>query len=387
MSKQHTLFFYKPLLCIFLVYAFFHVCEAKNVPYAEANKLKKVVIDPGHGGKDPGAVGSMSYEKDIVLNVALLLGEKIKSKFPATEVIYTREKDVFIELHKRAEIANSAKADLFISIHANSSTNKSVSGAETYVMGLHTDKKNLEVAQKENSVIALETDYSTKYEGYDPKSEESFIIFSLMQTTYLQQSLEMAAQVQDHFVKTAQRTDKGQKQAGFLVLWKTTMPAILVELGYISNPKEEIFLNSKEGQELLANSLLNAFESYKKTIEASSNTQIELSNDLISDTTKQQEAKLLNDSVYFSVQILSSSKSIEINHPYFDKLNQINGTDNQYNVFELKQNTIFKYITGQYSSYQIALDHLKTIKGLYPNAFIVGVKNGSFVPVDKIMKK
>ncbi|MFW6222671.1 MAG: N-acetylmuramoyl-L-alanine amidase family protein, partial [Bacteroidota bacterium] len=196
------------------------------------HKLNVVVIDPGHGGKDPGASGKYSKEKDIVLQVSKKLGHYIQKYMDDVKVIYTRDKDVFVPLHERADIANKNNADLFISIHANAISTSSVYGVETFAMGLHKSESNLEVAKKENKVIELEDNYEEEYEGFDPSSAESYIIFSLMQNTYLSQSLEFASYVQNQFRERVNRNDRGVKQAGFLVLWRTNMPSILVELGF-----------------------------------------------------------------------------------------------------------------------------------------------------------
>lgn len=234
---------------------------------AEEGELRTVVIDAGHGGKDPGTMGSKSKEKDVVLSVALKLGALIEKGFPKVKVLYTRKTDVFIELNRRAEIANEAKADLFISIHANSAVS-SVRGVETFVMGLNSSKSNLEVAQRENAVITYESDYSEKYEGYDPHSAESFIIFSLMQNEFLNQSLEFASVVQGQFTKAVKRRNRGVKQAGFLVLYKTAMPSVLIELGFLTHGQEEKFLLSKDGQEKMAKAIYTAFSEYKKVRDA-----------------------------------------------------------------------------------------------------------------------
>jgi N-acetylmuramoyl-L-alanine amidase len=226
-----------------------------------------VVIDPGHGGKDPGAVGSKSREKNINLAVALKTGRYISENLRDVKVIYTRDDDTFIGLAERAEVANRHKADLFISIHSNAMTDKRFSGAETYVLGQTMDEANLQVAMKENSVITFEQDYQTKYEGFDPNSVESYIIFSLMQNTYLKQSTEFATLIQDQFRSRVGRKDRGVRQAGFQVLWRTTMPSVLVELGFVTNPEEEKFLISEQGQDYLASAIFRAFRDYKQAID------------------------------------------------------------------------------------------------------------------------
>jgi len=237
------------------------------------------VIDAGHGGKDPGAIGaSKSYEKDITLAVSLKLGGMIKKYYPSVNVVYTRDKDVFVELHDRAAIANKANADLFISIHCNSSADKSATGAEVYCLGLHRTEANLEVAKRENSVILLEDDYVDKYDGFDPNAAEAHIIFSLFQYAFLNQSISFASNIDHHFPITAGRRSRGVKQAGFLVLYKTTMPGVLVELGFISNRDEDLFLKSDVGQLKTALALFKAFESYaneKETVDVIADDPVE----------------------------------------------------------------------------------------------------------------
>ncbi len=228
-----------------------------------------VVIDPGHGGKDYGALGTTAFEKNINLNVALKLGDLIKSKMDNVKVVYTRDGDYYLTLQERADIANKASGDLFISIHTNSIDKKSknrttIKGAATYTLGLHRSEENLEVAKRENSVIALEKDYTTTYQGFDPNSTESYIIFEIFQNVHMDQSIDFAKNVQSEFVRTAGRTDNGVRQAGFWVLAKTSMPAVLVELDFICNPTQESFLSSDEGQEKMAKAIFNAFCDYKK---------------------------------------------------------------------------------------------------------------------------
>lgn len=231
------------------------------------NGLRKVVIDAGHGGHDPGTVGKKSKEKDIALEVALRLGRMIQENFPAVEVIFTRKTDVFVELYRRAQIANESKADLFISIHCNGTRSTAARGVETWVMGLHKSKENLEVAKKENASILMEDNYS-KYDGFDPNSPEANIIFSLYQNVYLDQSLDIATRIQRQFQQSLGLLDRGVKQAGFWVLYKTTMPGILVETGFLSNPDDEAYLLSDKGQEEISTAIFQAFSDYKKAFEA-----------------------------------------------------------------------------------------------------------------------
>ena len=210
-----------------------------------------VVIDAGHGGKDPGALGSHSYEKDVALAVALKLGKFVEDSLPDVNVIYTRNSDEFIELHKRAQIANDARADMFISIHCNSSTQKAAKGSETYVMGLHANDRNMRVAQRENEVISKEENDNV-YQGFDLNSPETRILLENYQNAYLLNSANLAVKIQSEFKNYVARYDRGIHQAGFIVLWKTNLPSVLVELGFISNPEEEKYLNDKKGQEKAA---------------------------------------------------------------------------------------------------------------------------------------
>jgi len=225
-------------------------------------QVKTIVIDPGHGGHDSGCLGSSSMEKHIALAVSLKLGELIEKYFPDIRVVYTRKTDVFVELYERAAIANRSKADLFICIHCNSGPSAAY-GAETFVMGLHKTDDNLNVARRENESALLEKDYQTNYEGYDPKSPEAHIIFSLYQNTYMEQSLAFASRLQYEFENHSGRNNRGVKQAGFLVLYRTAMPSVLIELGFLTNTKDERFLASNEGQSSMANSILRAFTTYK----------------------------------------------------------------------------------------------------------------------------
>ncbi len=230
--------------------------------------IKKVVIDAGHGGKDPGCSGKSSQEKNVTLKIALLVGKKIKNAFPNIEIVYTRDKDIFIPLDERANIANRQKADLFISIHCNFvPANTKHSGSETYVLGLDRSRENLEVAKRENAAIFLEDDYKKRYRGYDFNSPESDILVSAVQSSYMERSMQMAGLVEKHLKNDADRRSHGVKQAGFLVLRETSMPSILVETGFLSSRAEEEFLTSAEGQNLEAQAIFDAFSDYKDGVE------------------------------------------------------------------------------------------------------------------------
>jgi N-acetylmuramoyl-L-alanine amidase len=341
------------------------------------NTVQVVVIDAGHGGEDPGALGKNSREKDIVLAIALKVGKYIEENFSDVKVIYTRDKDIFIPLHERANIANEAKADLFISIHANWSESNRVIGTETYALGEHRSEQNLEVVMKENSVIALEDDYTIHYEGFDPKSSESYIIFSLMQNIHLGQSLAFATAVQDQFRERAKRVDRGVKQDIFLVLWRTTMPSVLIETGFISNPTEEKYLKSEEGQTYLASAIFRAFKEYKMDIENKSlfNTAQKSPETYSGDTS--EEAVPSSDLVTFMVQLASTATQLE-------------KTDTLYTEFKglkviLKDN-LFKYLSGEFKTYQEAIDYSKTIEKRYPGAFVVAVKNNKIIPLKEALQ-
>ncbi len=231
-------------------------------------KVDVVVIDAGHGGHDPGTLGKNSKEKDVVLKIALKLGKYIETNLPDVKVLYTRKTDKYVEFQDRADVANKNKADLFISIHANSIVGANAYGTETYVMGLHKDKNNFEVAKRENSVILLDENYKEKYEGFEPNSPESYILFSLNQSAYQESSLNFAQKVESQFKSRVGRSSRGVKQAGFLVLWMTTTPSVLVETGFLSNSKEEGFLSSENGQDLIASGIYRAFKEYKSQVES-----------------------------------------------------------------------------------------------------------------------
>jgi len=383
-----------------------------NVIAGEKDGINKVVIDAGHGGVDPGAVGKKYYEKNITLSVAMKLGKYINENFPEVEVIYTRKEDIFIPLNERAEIANKAHADLFISIHANANVNNLVSGAETYVMGIHTNEKNLEVAMKENAVITFEKDYETKYEGYDPNSAESFIIFSLMQNNNLEQSLQLASYLQTEFREKAKRTDRGVKQAGFLVLWRTSMPSILTEIGFISNLLEEEYIGSEEGQDYLASAIYRSFKKYKLGVESKtgiipnsgkdSKVKPEKQNEknqivdsaktasVIKHDTILKQTTLIRDNsipivrdIVFRIQVSSATQPTPLNTAYFAPLKELKEVDK---IHEYQTSSHFKYLVGNEKSYIGAQSLLNKLKLHYKDAFIVATENNKIVPLTNEMK-
>src|SRR5687767_6173394 len=232
------------------------------------SKVDVVVIDAGHGGHDNGTHGRLLKEKDLALNIALKVGSHIEKNIPGVKVIYTRKDDRYLALDERADIANKNKADLFICIHANANPNTKAFGTETFVMGLHKDEGNLAIAQRENSVILMDENYEERYEGFNPNSPESYILFTLTQSAYQESSLKFASKVEGQFKDRVGRLSRGVKQAGFVVLWRTTMPSVLIETGFLTNSTEEKFLAGDEGQELIASGIYRAFKEYKNEVES-----------------------------------------------------------------------------------------------------------------------
>jgi N-acetylmuramoyl-L-alanine amidase len=232
------------------------------------NTVFTVVIDAGHGGHDPGCMHDGVKEKEVTLAIALAIGAKLKEQSPELKIIYTRSEDKFISLWERAAIANKNNADLFISIHCNSAKNTSISGTETFAMGLNQSAGNLDVAKRENQVVLLEEDYLTRYEGFDPNSPESHIYFSLSQNAHMEQSISLAAKVEKQMSEKMKRPSRGVKQAGFVVLWKTKMPSILIETGFLSNLQDRQFLKSKLGVNKMSEGIVNAVIEYKKAYQA-----------------------------------------------------------------------------------------------------------------------
>ena len=326
-----------------------------------------VVIDAGHGGRDPGALGKRSKEKNITLAIALKTGSYIEELLNGVKVIYTRKEDEFVELYKRAEIANKAKADLFISIHCNGYDDIRINGSETFVMGLHKDQGNLEVAMKENSVITLEEDYTTRYQGYDPNSSESYIIFSLMQNIYLEQSLNFANYIQEQFRNRVGRIDRGVKQAGLIVLWQTTMPSVLVETGFLTNSQEERFLMSEQGQDFIASAIFRAFRDYKSSIDQKSDF-----------STAAREEKVQDDKIWFMIQLATSSVRKKNLPQEFQETGEIT---------ELVSGKYFKYATGKYETYSEAADRRIVLQEKFPDAFVIAVKNLKIIPLHEAIEK
>lgn len=362
-----------------------------------------VVIDPGHGGHDPGAIGRRGREKNINLKVALKVGRLIQNNCNDVKVIYTRKTDVFIPLDRRAQIANNAKADLFISIHTNSvARGKSVRGAETYTLGLHRTEENLEVAKKENSVILIEDNYEQRYAGFNPNSSESYIIFEFLQDKNMEKSVKLATYIQKQFKNTARRVDKGVHQAGFLVLRATSMPSVLVELGYISNPDEEQYLLSETGTTTLANSIYNAFLNYKREHDAPG-SQVphqdlpEPENNPAEPAAGEQTAK--PDKVVvpsptpkktsgtknktsckpvFKVQILTSDKVLPKGSKKLKGLSPVS---------YYHEKGLYKYTYGESTDYNKVLRTKRNVTSKFKDAFIIAFKNGEKMNVNEAIKE
>lgn len=391
--RFNILFIATSLLLAFSLFPQMHAAENRFT----------VVIDAGHGGHDPGAIGKRGKEKNINLSVALKLGKLIKQNCPDTRVVYTREKDVFIPLHRRAEIANDAKANLFISIHTNSvaSRNSRVSGTETYTLGLHRTQENLEVAKKENAVILIEDDYKQRYAGFNPNSSESYIIFEFLQDKNMAQSVNFATKVQRCF-RNANRTDKGVHQAGFLVLRATSMPSVLIELGYITNPTEEAYLMSERGSSTLAKSIYQAFLNYKKGRKVST-AQLADETDTVSTPAEEEETTAssqpqtpavrkqktaptqestpasISGKPVFKIQVLTSSRKLSSNSKQFKGLTPVDSYE---------ENGIIKYTYGADTNYNKIL-RLKRNKvdSKFKDAFIIAFKDGQKVNINQAIRE
>ena len=361
----------KPLFFLLLL---FNLNNVNLLSQTNSTNIKTIVIDPGHGGKDSGTLGTKRfkiYEKHVALAVSLKLGNYIAEEFPDVKIIYTRDTDVFLELNERTEIANKSNADLFISIHCDGFTNPKPSGASVFVMGMSKLKANMDVAMRENSAIYLEDNYQQKYDGFDPKSAESYIVFSLMQNTYLNQSLKIAEEVESEFSNRANRKSRGVKQAPFYVISRTNMPSILVECGFLTNPNEEEFLHSDLGQDYIASAIFRAFRSYKQNIEitdeAANEKPIEVVDTLKKEILAQKTNKIKNDlNLFYKIQIGTFLRSM-LNNKQFTDLN----------AEEEKINGTFKYFVDAGNSKKEA-DRLKiNLRNLgFKGAFIVAFLDG-----------
>jgi len=390
----------KTLFLVCFILTFFNI----EIFGQAKDKIGKVVIDAGHGGSMPGAVGKLCKEKDINLKVALRVGKLISDNFDDVTVIYTRKSDENVELFKRAEIANKNKADLFISIHCNSADNKNAQGVETFVMGVDKSEASMAVAKKENADLLLEKDHQTNYSGFDPNSPEAYIIFSLYGSAYLNSSAIFASKVQKHLVNNSKMADRNVQQAGFLVLYKVAMPSILIELGFISNAEEEKFLIREDTQEVLAISIYNAFVEYKNLNEGTSKpflpvpkvskkeTEVtktdvskEISTDIETTTENKDSIETVNpeqtlptiNDVHFRIQFFLSKENLNTTNKKFSSLSDVK----KYN-----ENGVWKYTSGDYKTLEEAQKNLKNVKRHFVDAFIIAFNNEQKIPISEAQR-
>lgn len=360
-----------------------------SITFGQSTKFK-VVLDAGHGGTDWGASYHGFVEKKIALDVAVKVG-KILEKNPSIEVIYTRDKDVFVELNERANIANKNKASIFVSIHCNANKNTSAEGYETYVMGMHRNASNLEVAKLENDVVTMEKDYKIKYAGYDPKNPETAFGITIMSEEYMDNSISLASRVQNNMVTNFGRKDRRVKQAGFLVLREIYMPRILIEMGFISNKREGGYLNSEEGQNEVAIGIAKAIVSYKDEYYGSGKNEPQIEKYVAKNTEKESasqtietkptvEAPSAASGIVFKVQIAASGKKLELAASNFRGLDKLSmATDN---------GTLYKYMYGHAADYDTAQKNLAEARAKgYPTAYIVAFKDGKKIDLQEAIKK
>lgn len=350
-----------------------------NHPLSYSENIQTIVIDPGHGGKDHGTSGKLSKEKDLALQVSMRIGNLIKEKYPQINIIYTRETDVFIPLHERAEIANNAHADLFVSVHCNFVPKKDhVQGTETYVMGLHRAAENLDIAMRENSVIFFEENYEETYGDYDPNSPENYIIQSMYQYAHLEHSIAFANYLEHEFVQSCNRQSRGVKQAGFLVLRRTTMPSVLVEIGFLSNESEEKYLVSEKGQDEIAGSFVNALDNYINYLNSTrteQKIQAELIAEKVSKTVESQELVeaptvsniVIEGSETYAIQLFATSNEIPETHQIYSQFQDVT----------VKQgNGMYKYLCGSFKEADEARNQLNVVHTIgYKDAFITKIGN------------
>ncbi|MBR6687090.1 MAG: N-acetylmuramoyl-L-alanine amidase [Paludibacteraceae bacterium] len=352
-----------------------------------------VVLDAGHGGHDAGAVGSFSKEKNINLRYALLVGDMIKKNIPDAKVIYTRDKDVFVDLNERARIANRKKADLFVSIHTNSSKNSSAKGMETFTLGVSRSKENMEVAMLENSVIMLEEDYEKKYEGFDPNSVDSYIMFEFMKDQYMDRSITCADFIQKKMINASKRNDRGVRQAGFLVLRATAMPSVLIELGFISNKEEEKYLNNNENQVKIATAIFNGIKEYKHELDKKSgkSNSEELgvrSEELgVKEENKEDKGELKNEKGEITP---NSEYEYEFFIQYLVSKNNYNADNTVFKGHTptkiLNENNLYKYLIGPYDVNTVFNKRNEITKD-FPDAFIVAYKQGQKVSTPEAIQE
>jgi len=389
----------------FLLYLLIFFFAAPAIAQKDG-KTFKVVIDAGHGGKDPGCMGAYTKEKDVALSVALKTGKLISDNCPNVKVIYTRSTDVFVELYRRAKIANDNHADLFISFHCNASENKTANGIDTWVMGLHKSDANLAVARAENSAMLKEKDYEQNYGGFNPNSPESAVMFSLYSSAYLNNSILLADKVQKNLIRATKLRDRGVNQAGYWVLWSVSMPSILVEMGFLTNPNEEKYLSDDKNRQNIAEAIFQGFVSYYTQMTGNkvslpdvlSDSDIEYdktqkpishdnNNDNYSDSQSDkkmdiEEASLANtvvnpDGIRFMVQFMAVPEKIAFSDKRFRGIPNVN---------RFYEGNLWKYTAGNEPDLRSAKDILKEVKAKYPDAFIIAFKGENKIPVSEAVK-
>ena len=379
------------LICCLFVLPIWAQQGSKTAQKAAQKKAFTVVIDAGHGGHDPGAMGKLTQEKKLNLEVSQRLEQQIKLHHPDVKVVMTRKNDVFLTLQQRADIVNKNNADLFICIHTNAAENRNVTGTETFVLGVDKMQSNLDVAMRENAVMLLEDDYQTTYEGFDPNSVDSYIMFELMQDQYIDQSLNFATLVQHQFTDIG-RSDRGVRQAGFWVLHKSACPSVLIEMGFISNINEEKYLASDKGKEDITNSIYQAFEQYKsaydrkhgivkasqaesKPAEAKADKPAEAKADKPAEAAKSAEAEAAKP--VYKVQIFSTLKPVPAGDPTFRGLKNCQCT---------KDGKFYKYTYGEDADYQTILDIQQELKTKFKDCFIVAFLGNKQIPVKEALQ-
>lgn len=384
------------------------VCMMMSIPTLAADQFT-LMIDAGHGGQDPGAIGSFSQEKDINLKVALAFGQLVEKTCPEVKVLYTRKTDVFVELNERANIANRSKANLFVSIHTNAlPKGRIASGFETYTLGMHRASENLEVAKRENSVITYEKDYRQKYEDFNPNSAESYIMFELMQDQNMAQSVDFAKLVQSNTCNIAGRIDKGVHQAGFLVLRKTSMPSCLIELGFISTQEEENYLNTEEGVDALARGIFAGFIGYRNKYDKNivvpyqipesltkpqyptlvpqqevkrERKQVEKKEETSIPVVAQKDLATLysgRNGIYFRIQLFASKRMQRPGSQLFKGLE---------NVDYYQEGELFKYTYGDTNNYSEIISQQKKVKEQFPESYIIAIRNGVKIPLTDALRE
>lgn len=364
----------KITLAIVVIFSFLFLTT--TLVYSQDKKFI-VVLDAGHGGNDPGNIGNGYREKTIALKVVKEIRNELQ-KINDIKVILTRDKDVLINLWKRGEIANKAKADLFVSIHCDSHSSNAY-GAGTFVLGLHANKRNFDVAKRENAVISLEDNYRERYKGFDPNSEESVLGLTLLQEENLDKSFLLAADIQQNFSKALKRKNRGVKQAGFVVLHQTYMPSVLIELGFLTNKNEGKFLNSKSGQQKMAKEIARSIKKYYNQLKLNTvavNDQISIENTKVDSSIRDEDK--LDEEVVFKIQIASSKNKIQLKSYNFKGLK---------NVQRVKVGSYYKYYFGVTTIYNKVKNSLLKAKSKgYSDAYIAAFKKGKKVSLTEVLK-